>query len=78
MKGETLFFAVLIVLFLSFISPDRSTANPAAIAAKNNSLSSGKVLNSHVRSVIFQRVLIDGVWWILVFDSGKLINAFPE
>lgn len=78
MKGKTQIFAVLSILFLLFLSPLNSTAVQKTNGTKVQSQSSvSSKINSNFR-LHYERVLIDGVWWIYVYDSGKLIDTYPE
>lgn len=78
MKGKTQIFAVLSILFLLFLSPLNSTAVQKTNGTKVQSQSfvSAKI-NSNFR-LHYERVLLDGVWWIYVYDSGKLVDTYPE
>ena len=78
MKGKTQIFAVIAVLFLLFLSPQNSTAFNIAIASKalsQNSVSSK--INSSFR-LHYERVFLDGIWWIYVYDNGKIVEVYPE
>ena len=78
MKGKTQIFAVITILFLLFISPQNSTAFQKATGAivRSQSYLSGK--NNSGFRLHYERILIDGIWWIYVYDNGKLIESYPE
>ena len=78
MKGKTQIFAVFFILFSLFLSPLNSTAVQKTTGTKAQSQSSvSSKINSNFR-LHYERVLIEGVWWIYVYDSGKLVDAYPE
>lgn len=35
-------------------------------------------VNEIIFQVTYQRILIDGQWWIFVYEDGKLVNQYPE
>ena len=78
MKGKTQIFAVISILFLLFLSPQNSPASQKSTGAivRSQSYLSGKI-NSGFR-LHYERILIDGIWWIYVYDNGKLLESFPE
>lgn len=78
MKGKTQIFAVLAILFLLFLSPQHSTANPASKESAILLQNSNSLNNNFISYLHKERVLVDGIWWIFVYDSGKLIDAYPE
>ena len=75
MKGKTQIFAVLFFLCTIFFVPQNSSAASQV---------SGKLLTPASEQIIFsdeleyERILNDGIWWIYVYDNGKIVDVYPE
>ncbi len=78
MKGKTQIFAVLSVLFLLQLQPQNSTAVQEKTRIEHYSVSSVLKIQTFNSTLKYQRVLVNDVWWIYVYDNGKLIETFPE
>lgn len=78
MKGKTQIFAVLSVLFLLLFQPQNSTAIQETTRSEFHSVSSVSKIQTFNSTLHYVRVLVNDVWWIYVYDSGKLIDAYPE
>lgn len=78
MKGKTQIFAVLSVLFLLQFQPQNSTAVYEKTRIEHHSVSSVLKIQTFNSTLKYQRVLVNDVWWIYVYDNGKLIETYPE
>ncbi len=78
MKGKTKIFAVIVILFLFSLFPQNSTAFQKTNSTASTSAEFTSVKIDSVITLHYERVLIDGVWWIFVYDKGKLMESFPE
>jgi len=73
MSTKTFLFAVLL---LSILSINSIFTNQAfSKNTKSEAIGKGSILNL----VTYERVLIDGVWWIIVYDDdGSIINKYED
>ncbi|MDZ4713232.1 MAG: hypothetical protein SGI89_13030 [bacterium] len=47
-------------------------------STESNSAAATKEVNQIIFNVTYERILINGQWWIFVYEDGKLINQYPE
>ncbi len=77
MKGITQSIAILVILCFLILAPTGfSKTEKSELSYNSLSLISG--FESSAVTLDYKRVLINGVWWIYVYDNGKLIDVYPE
>ncbi|HMS64941.1 MAG TPA: hypothetical protein PKD83_06770 [Ignavibacteria bacterium] len=77
MKKTIAVFLLNVVIFITSIT---GFAAPKAELTHQNitDINTITVTGSFKLKLIYIPVLIDGKWWIYVFDGSKIIEVFPE
>jgi hypothetical protein len=75
-KGKNMRLKFVLTAVLFIISLAISGVNEARAGAKT---ASAKAAVCYVEEYTFQRILIEGIWWIFVFaPDGSFVDAYPD
>lgn len=65
------FFVFLIAIFISGITCLKLETQSSLNNFPNES-------NSSICDIISLRVCIDGIWWIIIYQDGVIIDEYPD
>lgn len=75
MKIKKLIIIVLLALSGLLLVNSRDDIN---VSSSSSLKSYSEILEHSICEVTYERVLIDGLWWIIVYDDGVKINEYPD
>ena len=76
MKIKNLVLSLLVLVTIVIDGTDQTTLSADRVDRSTKAIISTSDRNIDVYTYV--RVLVDGVWWIYVYDGSVLIDSFPE